>query len=81
MVALAAGGLIGPRPHQGLAYLFLLWGAFCPMRPEMTEWNPDVDALARKMWEDGLPASKIADAIGRSRSAVIARANRQNWGN
>ena len=25
----------------------------------MTEWNPDVDALARKMWEDGLPASKI----------------------
>ena len=47
----------------------------------MTEWNPVVDALARKMWEDDLPASKIANAIGRSRSAVIARANRQNWGN
>ena len=47
----------------------------------MTEWNSDVDALARKMWDDGLPASKTADAIGRSRNSVIARANRQNWGN
>ena len=78
---MGGGWLIGPRPRQGLAYLFPLWGAFCPMRPEMTEWNPDVDALARKMWVDGLPASKIADAIGRSRNSVIARANRQNWGN
>ena len=81
MVAMGRGRAGRAEAHQGLAYVFPLLGAFCPMRPEMTEWNPDVDALARKMWEDGLPASKIADAIGRSRSAVIARANRQNWGN
>ena len=46
----------------------------------MTDWNPELDSLARSMWSEGQSAGKIASVIGRSRNSVISRARRSNWG-
>jgi GcrA cell cycle regulator len=46
----------------------------------MTDWNSELDSQARSMWDDGLSASQIGNAIGRSTNSVISRAHRCNWG-
>lgn len=40
------------------------------------DWPDDVVQVASKMWRDGCSASLIAREIGKSRSAVVGKANR-----
>ena len=40
------------------------------------EWTKQEDAILRRMWAEGELVRDIASALGRTRSAVVGRANR-----
>lgn len=39
-------------------------------------WNVETEATLRRMWQNGKTGSDIADAVGRTRSAVLGKLNR-----
>ena len=44
------------------------------------DWTQAQDDVAKPMWKAGKPAADIGAAVGRTRLAVIGRADREGWG-
>lgn len=45
-----------------------------------TTWTAGQNAVARFLWLDGVDARTIGERVGKSRAAVIGRADRKGWG-
>lgn len=42
-------------------------------------WPAELEAKAKKLYEEGLPTSKIGLLIGKTRNAIIGISNRRGW--
>lgn len=45
-----------------------------------TTWTDEQNADAKALWLDGVEARVIGERVGKTRSAVIGRADRKLWG-
>lgn len=45
-----------------------------------SDWTGSLDAIARPLWKEGVPARQIGLKVGKTRLAVIGRAHREGWG-
>lgn len=45
-----------------------------------TQWTPEQEGLAQQMWRAGVRVDRIGLEVGRTKAAVIGKADRRQWG-